>query len=297
MEVFPNYYEKFKCLAGACKHSCCIGWEIDIDEETMALYHSLGGEMGEKIRSHIEGEVPHFILQEKERCPFLNQTGLCDIICELGDGAICDICYLHPRFSHFYSAFTETGLGLCCEEAVRIILTEEEKFSISIPTCARPEEKAFLKERQAVFDILQNREFSFLNRLQTLAKIFDLPFDFPNQELYEFYMSLERLDADWEAELKKLLCHEFSQGIFERQDLQLFFEQLGCYFVFRHFDKGVGFALLGCYAIGAICAGCTSFEKMLDVVRMYSSEIEYSEENTEKVANFYSARSAWGGKR
>ena len=40
-EVFPNYYEKFECIKGLCKHSCCIGWEIDIDEDTLLLYNSL----------------------------------------------------------------------------------------------------------------------------------------------------------------------------------------------------------------------------------------------------------------
>jgi len=41
-EIFPNYYDKFTCIAGACKHNCCIGWEIDIDESTMELYESMG---------------------------------------------------------------------------------------------------------------------------------------------------------------------------------------------------------------------------------------------------------------
>ena len=35
MKIFaPDYYRDFKCSAGNCKHSCCIGWEIDIDEDT-----------------------------------------------------------------------------------------------------------------------------------------------------------------------------------------------------------------------------------------------------------------------
>ena len=129
-EVFPNYYKKFKCIADKCHHSCCIGWEIDIDEDTMDLYNSLQGELADRIRQNISGEVPHFVLCDGERCPFLNENGLCDIISELGDGALCDICYLHPRFSNFYEDFTETGLGLCCEEASRIVLTENERFFI-----------------------------------------------------------------------------------------------------------------------------------------------------------------------
>ena len=30
----PEYYKQFQCIADKCTHSCCIGWEIDIDEIT-----------------------------------------------------------------------------------------------------------------------------------------------------------------------------------------------------------------------------------------------------------------------
>ena len=279
-ETFPNYYNKFKCIADKCKHSCCIGWEIDIDEDTMELYTSLQGEFAEKIRSNIEGEVPHFILKEGDRCPFLNKTGLCDIILNLGEDAICDICHLHPRFSNFYEDFTETGLGLCCEEAARIILTDNEKFSVPVL-----KDNEFFKERQEVFDILQNRDVTVLERFKIISKKYGFEFCFSDEELYNFYMSLERLDDAWENELNKLK-KVHGAAIFEREDLQIFFEQLACYFIFRHFEKGAGFALISCWVIGEICSECESFEQMLDVVRMYSSEIEYSEENTENVAGF-----------
>jgi len=279
-EIFPNYYKKFKCIADKCKHSCCIGWEIDIDEDTMELYNCLEGEFAEKIRANIEGEVPQFILKEGERCPFLNKNGLCDIILTLGEDAICDICHLHPRFSNFYDDFTETGLGLCCEEAARIILTEEEKFSVPII-----KDDEFFKQRQEVFDILQNRDVTVLKRFNNLAEKYGFKFGFSNQELYDLYMSLERLDPAWENELEKLK-NAHGTAVFEREDLQIFFEQLACYFIFRHFEKGVGFALISCWVLGAICSKCETFEQMLDIVRMYSSEIEYSEENTERVAEF-----------
>ncbi len=282
-EVVPNYYKKFKCIADRCKHSCCIGWEIDIDENTMDLYNSLKGEFAERIRGSITGEVPHFVLQDGERCPFLNQSGLCDIICELGDDAICDICYMHPRFCNFYEDFTEIGLGLCCEEAARIILTEDEKFFLPLPSSIENDE--FFREREKAFDILQNRNISVLERFKKLAKKYSIEFQFSNQELYDFYMSLERLDKSWENELEKLK-NSNGVGIFEREDLQIFFEQLACYFIFRHFESGVGFALLSCWVLGVICSYCKNLEKMLDVVRMYSSEIEYCEENTQKVKEF-----------
>ena len=280
-EVFPNYYEKFKCIADKCQHNCCIGWEIDIDEDTMELYNSLDGAFAERIRANISGDVPHFVLGDNDRCPFLNKNGFCDIICELGDGALCDICSLHPRFSNFYEDFTETGLGLCCEEATRIILTENERFSIPVPVKA----DKFFTERQEVFDILQNRELTILERLENLAEKYSYRFDFSNEELYDLYMSMERLDKNWEIWLEKLKSASDTE-IFKRKDLQIFFEQLACYFVFRHFGSGVEFTLLSCWVIGAICSSCETLEEMLEVARMYSSEIEYSEENTEKVEMF-----------
>ena len=32
--IAPDYYNKFSCIADKCRHSCCVGWEIDIDENT-----------------------------------------------------------------------------------------------------------------------------------------------------------------------------------------------------------------------------------------------------------------------
>ena len=265
-EVFPNYYEKFKCIADKCRHNCCIGWEIDIDEDTLFLYNSLEGEFADKIRDNIDGEIPHFVLGDGERCPFLNNSGLCDIITKLGEDAICDICFLHPRFRNFYDDFTETGLGLCCEEAARIILTENERFFIDVPEHLKNND--FFKERKEVFDILQDRSVTMYERLKNLGQKYGFEFQFSNEELYDFYMSLERLDESWESELKKLKDTDGVE-IFEREELQIFFEQLACYFIFRHFESGVGFAILSCWVVGEICSSCEDFDKILDVVTSF----------------------------
>ena len=51
MRVFyPSYYEKFKCIADRCTHSCCVGWEISVDSDTREKYSEIGGE----IYSHID---------------------------------------------------------------------------------------------------------------------------------------------------------------------------------------------------------------------------------------------------
>lgn len=274
----PNYYDKFRCIADKCRHSCCIGWEIDIDEDTLELYDALDGEIGDKIRANIEGKTPHFKLKEYDRCPFLKDDGFCEIICELGEDALCDICYLHPRFQNDYDTFTETGLGMCCEETARIILGEEEKFYIKIPEDAT--EKQFFKRRKDIFDILQNRNKTVKERFWELGSL-----DFSTAELYEKYLKLERLDENWTLMLNKIKDSNFDTNIFENKDFQLKFEQLAVYFVFRHYAKVLNgteekkilnFVIISCFMIGILWS---IGEDITESARMYSSEIEYCEEN------------------
>ena len=81
MLFYPHYYPLFACTADKCRHNCCIGWEIDIDQDTLSYYDALGGEMGDRLARSISRECTcaSFILDEEERCPFLNDKGLCDI--------------------------------------------------------------------------------------------------------------------------------------------------------------------------------------------------------------------------
>ena len=298
--VVPGYYKKFKCIADKCTHSCCIGWEIDIDEETMHKYKLLQGDMGERIRANIEGEVPHFVLDRDERCPFLNEKGLCDIITEYNEDMLCEICSMHPRFCNFYTDFTEMGIGLCCEEAARIILAEKEPFCMEADAevCATEEENEFFARRNELIRILQNRSVGIKERFSTLAKMFGMSFSFSLKSLSRLYMSLERLDEAWTDELCNIAEYTFDETIFDETELIIPFEQLAIYFLFRHPDRAlyeddyagwVRFSLMSCYLIGAICSYHKSIEqnitveKMADICRMYSSEIEYSEQNMENI--------------
>ena len=122
--VRPDFYDAFRCPAAACRHSCCVGWEIDVDEDALQYYRSLGGKLGDELRRKIAlYPTPHFHLTADERCPFLRSDGLCRLICELGEDSLCDICALHPRFYNEYPGRIEMGLGLVCEEAARLILS------------------------------------------------------------------------------------------------------------------------------------------------------------------------------
>ena len=80
----PDFYDSFKCRAGECTDSCCIGWEIDIDDETMRKYENENDSLSVKLTSFTDGEKQCFILTEDDRCPFLKSDGLCELILTKG---------------------------------------------------------------------------------------------------------------------------------------------------------------------------------------------------------------------
>lgn len=85
----PDCYKDFPCIAGRCRHSCCIGWEIDVDPDKLCSYNAVPGPFGDRLRANISpADPPHFILGEGERCPFLNSENLCDIILTLSEDQI-----------------------------------------------------------------------------------------------------------------------------------------------------------------------------------------------------------------
>jgi len=294
----PEYYNSFKCIADKCMHSCCVGWEIDIDNETLEYYKTLNDDFGRKIFNSIstENETAHFVLTPEERCPFLDKNNLCDIIKNLGHKSLCQICSDHPRFRNFFSDRIEIGLGLCCEEACRIILTNNKKTNlISIENDTyeflNQDEINFLILRNNIFKILQNRSKTLDTRISEVVDFIKIKRNKKSfKEWINFYLSLENLDKSWYEKLKAILNDELNTK--KCCDNQIAFEQLIIYFIYRHFADGicdntlktrVAFSLHAAYIIKNICVDCNDINEIIDISRQYSSEIEYSEENMKKI--------------
>lgn len=126
----PHYYRDFKCTASECKDNCCIGgWEIDIDSETAQYYLSLEGEFGERLKESILQEDEYCFKLNNGRCPFLDKHNLCEIYQHLGEGKMGVVCAQFPRFTEYFGNVKERGIGLACEEAARIILSDRKPFS------------------------------------------------------------------------------------------------------------------------------------------------------------------------
>lgn len=295
--VVPDFYEDFHCLAGKCAHSCCVGWEIDIDEDSFAYYSGIEGELGRELREKISAEpTPHFILDENERCPFLNERGLCRLILGLGEISLCDICREHPRFYNEFSDRTEAGLGLCCEEAARLLL--EGDGPLRLLCCdngggEKPEagERALFSLRERIFSLLHDGSRPLFSCMASCAALCGRTM--PELNLPDwagFYLGLERLDPAWTDALRLLENRGGEVPLPERLD-GIKFRRMAAYLVYRHFasagDTGraadmLSFAIL---STAMVCALEALGMDCGEALRLYSAEIEYSDENIDLILN------------
>ena len=286
--IVPAYYPAFCCIADRCQHSCCIGWEIDIDDDTAALYRTIGGELGERMKQHIDDGS--FRLDEQERCPFLNANGLCDIICECGEDALCQICADHPRFRNPFSGRVEIGLGLCCEEAAHLILTGDSDKLIVLDddgddTPLWEDEEVVLSTRDKLFAIARDRSKSIPEREQRILHFAECN-TLNGEQLYTLLSPLERLEDDWGDTLTRLPT---APDEAPPAELSVAFERLFIYFLYRHLPDAldddrlpqrIAFAAHSVKVLRLLCAASgNTLDALCDLARRYSSEIEYSDEN------------------
>lgn len=246
----PDFYDQFKCIASRCSDTCCVGWEIDIDEATQEVYRKVAGAFGERLRANIEDG--HFKLLPHDRCPFLDKDNLCEVYQNLGEDALCDICTEHPRFVEVYGDIMERGLGLCCEEAARLLLEGEGPLTFTCEECDEPEDELddddldirnqVLGEREWMFETLADQGLPFAERLY---KIFGYtgenpfaPFESANA-MFEFLSKLESYGPDWDAALERIKARIDSsepiadQGFFtENESVRLL-----AYLIYRHYAK------------------------------------------------------------
>ena len=299
--VMPDYYSSFRCIADQCHHTCCAGWEIDVDAEALARYGKVQGPLGEKLKANLvlEDDCPHFRLTADERCPFLDSRNLCELYAQLGEASLCQICTDHPRFRNEMNDRTEIGLGLCCEAAGALILGWQQPVRLVSTGAgdALPDDHVMevYAIRSRAMDIVQDRTMPVQQRLHLLEKSFGIRFPgWTPQQWAEVLLSLERMDEEWTERLMQLRAAVPAKEHAELAHLETAFEQLTVYFLYRHLPAMqdldeitayVGFAILSCRVIRWLCelqaeqGGC-ALNDLIEISRLYSSEIEYCEENT-----------------
>ena len=115
-----DYEEQFHCLAGRCPHSCCIGWEVVLDEDHARRYLTgddpLSRRAAEAMVYDEEEDAFAFPLSGG-RCPFLDGENLCALHRAWGAEATPLTCQTHPRFTEEFGPFAERALSAACPAA------------------------------------------------------------------------------------------------------------------------------------------------------------------------------------
>lgn len=165
---YPNYYKKFRCIAQSCEATCCAGWEIVIDEESIEKYLEIKTDFGNRLCNSIDFEEGIFHQDNKKRCAFLNEENLCDIYTELGEEALCYTCTQYPRHIEEFEDVNEVSLSISCPEVAKMILGCEEKIAFYEEEMEEEVEEfedfdflfyeILYEAREVLFEILQNRQ-------------------------------------------------------------------------------------------------------------------------------------------
>lgn len=306
----PTYFDDFRCIAARCPDSCCKEWDVLVDEDKAALYRSLSGALGDRLRQVLKEEDGRtFMTIENRRCPMWRDDGLCRIQAELGESALCRTCRDFPRLTHDYGDFVEYGLELSCPEAARIILEtpapqfvaevlpggEEPEYDaadmeillrsretarriLSDPTCTTQQALALLllhayraqAELNGAELSAEADPGSMLEHAKTYAQAGE------TEEILSFFKSLEILTSDWAARLDAP-----APTAWEHRH-----RTLARYFVDRYWLQAISdFDLVGRAKFTVISCILVRLlgEDLLQTAQLYSKEIENSIDNVEAI--------------
>ena len=305
--IKPDYFDTFRCIAGACPDSCCKEWDVLVDPEKAAFYRNLPDPLGDRLRQVLyEEDGDTYMAIENRRCPMWRADGLCRIQAELGETALCKTCREFPRLTHDYGDFVEMGLELSCPEAARIILAspnhtmvetevpggeapEYDAEAMAILLCTRlmarqilsadshtvPETLALLLmygyQAQAELDGAEIQPF---DKDATLSEAIHFAAAADPVTLLDFFRDLEILTDLWKERLDTPSPAPWSEGHL----------LLARYFVDRYWLQAISdydlvsrvkLAVISCLSIRALGGDLAA------TAQLYSKEIENSIDNTE----------------
>ncbi len=293
--VYPQYYKAFKCIASRCEDTCCAGWEIVVDSDSADYYKTVQGEIGDRLRREMKTDSDGDIIfaLNDGRCPFLNSSNLCDIYSALGENALCHTCTKFPRFVEDYGGTCETGLGLACPEAARIIVNfsgERELLfdftdEMPLPNDIDPETYFnLLTLRKKIFAVIDDDSLSFENRLLKILSLAEdsNPHMPTTQECVNKLKKLDILTDRWknllsEPPVDKDFLHNVHQ-----------FQNIAWYYIYRYFLRSVfdgdtlskaRLCVLACVVINAY----SNENNVADIAHLFSKEVEYSVDNINNI--------------
>ena len=199
---FPSYYNEFSCIADKCEATCCAGWQIVIDKDSLKKYKKVKGSFEQRIKDGVDFREGVFYQNPGKRCAFLNEQNLCDMYTAMGEEGFCETCRTYPRHIEEFENVREFTLSASCPEAAKILLAQKEAVQFYEIEVEAPEEQfddydevlyeKLLEAREEMIMFLQNRTIPIKERATALwdfIQIFQEKMDegslFADETMYE----------------------------------------------------------------------------------------------------------------
>lgn len=178
--IFTDFYSDFSCVGGECPDSCCIGWDILVDEDTCKKYAALEEPLKSKICQNIEeteqdGKKLYRMRMEQDgRCPFLNRHNLCNIYIDVSPDDMCSVCRTYPRKIVSYYDVVMATVSVSCPEVARMLLHKstsiffgfaEDSTLVATDGADWDLYNELINGLVLVTDIMQDRKYPFWQRL------------------------------------------------------------------------------------------------------------------------------------
>ncbi|MGB9793201.1 MAG: flagellin lysine-N-methylase [Thermacetogeniaceae bacterium] len=194
--LMPQYMRAFKCIGAECEDTCCIGWRVDLDEDTFKKYkrvhHPELTPLFEKYLGRNRskagwGNYGKIKMKQGRMCPFLTDERLCCIQLLLGEEYLSNICYSYPRIYNEVDGRVEKSATMSCPEAARLAILNPNIMEFDMVEERLPREgliktrinsKAKSKDpslsyfwdlREFSIDVIQNRNYCLEDRLLLLG--------------------------------------------------------------------------------------------------------------------------------
>lgn len=295
--VKPTFYKNFKCIAGDCPDSCCQGWEVDADSDSLEYYKTLDNSLEIKKRidsvlSKDEFDNTIFTLAPKKRCPFLNDENLCDMHIAIGGEHTPYTCRTFPRFIYDFGATREIGISFSCPVASDMMYNSESfdfetEINSDLPTLNDIDaEKYFLlyKGRAEAYKIAKDKNKSIRERLNDLLDLGVLlqeklfPYDEGGDHIafFDVFKNPELINPEWKEKVENFSLKQVS-------DTQSN-ENILMYFLYKYLMQAVydddALSKIKMAVLGVLIN--TYFGEDSWTVHLWSKETEHSQYNMDR---------------
>ena len=295
--VKPTFYKTFKCIAGDFPDSCCQGWEVDADSDSLEYYKTLDNSLEIKKRidsvlSKDEFNNTIFTLAPKKRCPFLNDKNLCDMHIAIGGEHTPYTCRTFPRFIYDFGGTREIGISFSCPVASDMMYNTESfdfetEVNSDLPTLNDIDaEKYFLlyKGRAEAYKIAKDKNKSIRERLNDLLDLGVLlqekllPYDEGGDDIafFDVFKNPELINPEWKEKVENFSLKQVS-------DTQSN-EKILMYFLYKYLMQAVydddALSKIKMAVLGVLIN--TYFGEDSWTVHLWSKETEHSQYNMDR---------------